>query len=34
MGTGVKILTMNEQNRRIFDRYLQEYFSHNLGRLS
>ncbi len=32
LGTGLKILTMNEQNRRLFDRYLQEHFSHNLGK--
>jgi hypothetical protein len=34
MATGVKIVTMNEQNRRMFDRYLEEYFAHNHGRLS
>jgi hypothetical protein len=33
MGTGVKILSMNEHNRRVYERYLQEYFSHQLGKL-
>jgi PilZ domain len=34
LGTGVKILSMNELSRRILDRYLQEHFSHNHGRLT
>jgi hypothetical protein len=34
MGTGVKIVAMNEQTRRAFDRYLEEHYSHNHGRLS
>jgi hypothetical protein len=34
LGTGVKILSMNEPSRRGLDRYLQEHFSHNHGRLA
>jgi hypothetical protein len=33
LGTGVKILSIGDQHRRAIDRYLQEYFSHNVGRL-
>lgn len=33
LGTGVKIVSMNDQSRRTFDHYLQEYFSHNHGRV-
>ena len=33
MGTGVKIVSMSEPHRRAYDAYLQEYFSHHLGRL-
>lgn len=33
MGTGIRIVDMNAQNRRAYERYLQEYFSHQLGKL-
>lgn len=33
MGTGVRILSMSDQHRRAYDRYLQEYFAQHLGRL-
>ncbi len=33
LGTGVKILSISDQCRRAIDRYLQEYFSHNVGRV-
>jgi len=32
LGTGVKILSISDQCRRAIDRYLQEYFSHHVGR--
>jgi hypothetical protein len=34
LGTGVRIVAMNELARRAFDRYLEEHYSHNHGRLS
>lgn len=33
MGTGVKIVSMSEQHRRAYERYLQEYFAHQLNKL-
>lgn len=33
LGTGVKIVSMDDQNRRAYERYLQEYFSQQLGKL-
>jgi hypothetical protein len=33
MGTGVKIVTMDERNRRAYDQYIQEFFSQQLGKL-
>lgn len=33
MGTGVKIVSMSEQNRRAYERYLQEYFAQQLNKL-
>lgn len=33
MGTGVKILSMADQHRRAFERYLQEFYSQHLGKL-
>ena len=33
MGTGVRIVTISEQHRRAYDRYLQEYYSSHLGKL-
>jgi len=33
MGTGVKIISMSEQHRRSYERYLQEYFSNQLSKL-
>jgi len=33
LGTGVRIVAMNELTRRAFDLYLEEHFSHNHGRL-
>ena len=33
LGTGTKIVAMTDQNRRAFERYLQEYYSHQLGKL-
>lgn len=33
LGTGVQILSISDQCRRAIDRYLQEYFSHNVGRV-
>jgi hypothetical protein len=31
MGTGVKIVTMDDINRRIYDNFLQEFFSQRLA---
>ena len=33
MATGVKIIAMSDPSRRAFERYLQEYFSNQLGKL-
>ena len=33
MGTGAKIVSMDEINRRAYDQYLQEFFSQHLGKL-
>ena len=33
MGTGVKIISMSEQHRRAYVRYLQEFYSNQLGKL-
>jgi hypothetical protein len=33
MGTGVKIVSINEQSRRVLAHFLEEHFSHHLGRL-
>ena len=33
MGTGTKIVSMDEKNRRAYERYLQEFFSQQLGKL-
>jgi hypothetical protein len=33
LGTGVKIINMSEPHRRAFDRFLQEYYAQQLGRL-
>jgi PilZ domain len=32
VGTGTRIVSMDEANRRIYERYLQEFFSQQLGR--
>ena len=32
MGTGARIVSMDEKNRQAYERYLQEYFSHQLGK--
>ena len=33
LGTGAKILSMDEKNRFAYDQYLQEFFSQQLGKL-
>lgn len=33
LGTGVKIINIDEQHRRAYERYLQEFFSQQLGKL-
>ncbi len=33
LGTGARIISMDEKNRRAYDQYLQEYFSQQLGKL-
>jgi len=33
LGTGVKIVSMDDLNRRAYERYLQEYFSQQLGKM-
>jgi hypothetical protein len=32
MGTGVKIINMSEQHRRTYERYIQEFYSMQLGK--
>ncbi len=32
-GTGIKIIAMSDQNRRTYERYLEEFFSLQLGKL-
>ncbi len=32
MITGLRIVSMDEKNRRAYDRYLQEYYSQHLGK--
>jgi hypothetical protein len=31
VGTGTKIVSMDDKNRRMYDQYLQEFFSQRLG---
>ena len=32
VGTGTKIVSMDEANRRVYERYLQEFFAQQLGK--